>query len=93
MGELRSFEEVFSPSWPTFLSLTHQPPLPCPPAPGTVSPTPSFCLHPEPQSPDLGPPQFLLALLASLLALSSSIPESDYLAQCPPSAVQARGGI
>lgn len=58
MGTLRSFEEVLPPSWPTFLNLIHQPPLPC--TPGTVGPIPSFYLHTEPQSLDLGPPQSLL---------------------------------
>ena len=55
MGTLTSFEEVLPPSWPTFLNLIHQPPLPC--TPGTVGPIPSFYLHTEPQSLDLGPPQ------------------------------------
>lgn len=30
MGALRSFEEVFPPSWPMFLNLIHQSPYPVP---------------------------------------------------------------
>lgn len=95
MGALRSFEEVFPPSWPMFLNLIHQSHLPC--APGTVGPILSFYLHTEPQSLGLGPPLSLLWDFTLLphhsLLLSSSISESDYLAQCPPSAVQAREGM
>ena len=46
MGVLRSFEEVFPPSWLTFLNLIYQSHLPC--APGTVGPIPPFYIHTEP---------------------------------------------
>ena len=96
MGTLSSFEEVLPPSWPTFLNLIHQPPLTLHPrdsGSNTLFLSPYRTSKPRPRAPSVSSLGSHPSPPTPTPLLSSSISGSDYLAQCPPSAVWARGGM